>query len=178
MKQLIIIILLLILVSCNSTFKVVEHPTDYSTVLKKRRVTAVLFKENASCFFCLQDKNRFTPTIAEIEKAEKILKEKLYEANKSRINQSGKCPTIHKNLKSYRRQYFGYFDNNGHKIIYVTFNWDRYSILDRIRGYSKNENENWKSERQIVMDGCSNHWEIKINLDKEQLFELGINGIA
>lgn len=164
--------------SCKSTYKIIEKPTDYSTVIKKGRVTGVLFKENGTCFLCLQDKKRFTPTIEEIEKAELILKKNLKCINQTRVNQVDNCPIIHKKLKSYRRQYFGYIDNNGDKIIYITFNWDRYTLRDRLRGYSRDENENWKIEKEMVLDGCSYHWEIKINLNKEELFELGINGIA
>lgn len=164
--------------SCKSTFEIVENPTDYSTIIKKGRVTAVIFKENATCFLCLQDKNRFTPTIEEIEKAEFILKNKLKTHNQTRLNQVSDCPIIHKNLKSYRRQYFGYIDNNGNKIIYLTFNWDRYTLFDRLRGYHKNESENWKKEIEMDLGGCSYHWEIKINLDTEEIFELEINGIG
>lgn len=94
------------------------------------------------------------------------------------MNQVGNCPIIHKNLKSYRRQYFGYIDGSGNKIIYATFNWDRYSLLDRLRGTYKDESENWKKEREMVLDGCSFHWEIKINLDTKELFDLGVNGLA
>ena len=178
MRQLTIILTFLFLVSCKSTFKIVENPTDYSTVIKKGRVTGVVFQENATCFLCLQDKKRFTPTIEEIEKAEVILKNNLKTINQTRVNQVNKCPIIHKNLNSYRRQYFGYIDNNGNKIIYATFNWDRYTLLDRLRVYYKYESDNWKKEREVVLDGCSYHWEVKINLATKELFELGINGIA
>src|SRR5690606_25875838 len=74
--------------------------------------------------------------------------------------------------------YFGYIDSSGKKIIYITFNWDRYSIFDRLRGYYKDESENWKKEKEMILDGCSYHWEIKINLDTEEVFELGVNGVA
>ena len=156
----------------------IEQPTDYSTVIEKGRVTGVVFKENGNCFLCLQDKERFTPTIDDIEKAERILKKNLKAVNESRMNQFDNCPVIHKNLKSYRRQYFGYIDDNGNKIIYATFNWDRYSLFDRLRGYYRDESENWKKDKEMVLDGCSYHWEIKINLDNEKLFDLGINGVA
>ncbi|WP_308993998.1 hypothetical protein QLS71_015275 [Mariniflexile litorale] len=178
MKQLTIISILFFLVSCSSTFKIVEQPTDYSSVIKKGHITGVIFKENGNCFLCLQDKERFTPTIAEIEKAEQILKKKLKTVNSQRMNQIDNCPIIHKKLKSYRRQYFGYIEDNGNKIIYTTFNWNRYSLFDRLRGYYKDESEDWKKEKEMVLDGCSYHWEIKINLETEELFELGVNGIA
>jgi hypothetical protein len=178
MKQFTIISILFFLVSCSSTFKIVEQPTEYSTVIEKGRITGVIFKENGACFLCLQDKKRFTPTIDDIQKTERILEQNLKEANKSRMNQVDNCPVIHKKLKSYRRQYFGYIDSSGKKIIYITFNWDRYSIFDRLRGYYKDESENWKKEKEMILDGCSYHWEIKINLDTEEVFELGVNGVA
>ncbi|MBG25668.1 MULTISPECIES: hypothetical protein [Flavobacteriaceae] len=178
MKQFTIISILIFLVSCSSTFKIVEQPTEYSTVIEKGRITGVIFKENGACFLCLQDKERFTPTIDDIQKTERILEQNLKEANKSRTNQVDNCPVIHKKLKSYRRQYFGYIDSSGKKIIYITFNWNRYSIFDRLRGYYKDESENWKKEKEMVLDGCSYHWEIKINLDTEEVFELGVNGVA
>ena len=178
MRQLTTLFILFIIVSCKSTFKIVEQPTEYSTVIEKGRITGVIFKENSNCFLCLQARERFTPTIDEIEKAEQILKQKLEKVNSQKINQVDNCPIIHKNLKSYRRQYFGYVDSSGDKIIYVTFNWDRYTLLNRIRGYPKDENENWKKEKELVLDGCSYHWEIKINLNTEELFDLKVNGIA
>ena len=177
MKQFTIISILFFLVSCKSSFKIVEQPTRYSTVIKKGRVTGVIFKGNGDSFLRIEDKERFTPTIAEIEKAEQILKMKLETVNEQRMNQVDNCPIIHKKLKSYRRQYFGYIEDNGNKIIYTTFNWDRYTASDRLLGYY-DESENWKQEKEIVMDGCSYHWEIKINLDTEELFDLGVNGLA
>ncbi|MFC0878936.1 hypothetical protein ACE01N_20245 [Saccharicrinis sp. FJH2] len=178
MKQFTIILILLFLMSCRSTFELIEQPTDYSTVIEKGRVKGVIFKENATCFMCLIDKQRFTPTINDIEKAEQILKKNLKTINKQRINQVDNCPIIHKKLKSYRRQYFGYIDSVGNKIIYASFNWDRYTLLDRLRGYYKDEHENWKKEREMFLDGCSYHWEIKINLNTGELFNLSVNGIA
>jgi hypothetical protein len=178
MKLSTVILILLVLVSCQSTYRVVEQPTDYSTVVEKGRRTGVIFAENGDCFMCLQDKVRFTPTIEDIEKSEEILKENLKVMNQSRMNQVGNCPIIHENLKFYRRQYFGYLDSGGNRVIYVTFNWDRYTLRDRLRGYYRSESDNWKREKEIVMDGCSYHWEVKINLDTEKLFELGVNGSA
>ncbi|CAM4356552.1 hypothetical protein [Gillisia limnaea] len=178
MRKIIIILILFLLVSCKPTFETVEKPTDYSTVIEKGRVTGVIFSENGICFLCLGDKERFTPTIDDIEKAENILKRNLQTINNQLINQVHNCPIIHKNLNSYRRQYFGYIGSDGSKIIYATFNWDRYTLMDRIKGYHKDESDNWKKEKEMVLDGCSYHWEIKINLDVEELFELDINGLG
>lgn len=179
MKQVTITLsILLTLLSCKSTFEIVEKPTDYSIVIEKGRVRGVVFSKDGSCFLCLQDKERFTPTIDQIEKAEAILKQNLEQANSQLINQVDNCPIIHNNLKNYRRQYFGYIDSEGNKVIYATFNWERFTLLDRIRGNSKDDSAQWKIKKEMVLDGCSHHWEIKINLDTEELFDLGVNGLA
>jgi len=178
MKKLIIISILFLLVSCKPTFEVIENPTEYSTVIEKGRVTGVIFSEDGLCFLCLENEERFTPTVDDIEKAEDILKQKLETINSQRINQFDNCPVIHKNLKFYRRQYFGYINSDGNRIIYTTFNWDRYTIKNRIKGHYKDESDKWKREKEMVLDGCSYHWEIKINLDTEELFELDVNGLG
>lgn len=56
-------------------------------------------------------------------------------------NQGDDCPIIHKNLKNYRSQYYGYLDNIGHKIL--------------LKGYHTDDSESWKKNRVIVLDGCS-----------------------
>ena len=53
--------------------------------------------------------NRFTPTYEQIIIAEKALQEQLEKVNFQLINQND-SPLIHKNLKRYCRQYFGYID--------------------------------------------------------------------
>ena len=179
MKQrLFFILVVLIFMSCKTSFKVVENPTNYSTVIKKGNLIGVIFSSNSTCFLCDSYKNRFTPTLEEIEKAENIITEKIKELNNPIINQGNDCPIIHKNLNHYRRQYFGYVDVNGDKIIETLFSWNCFSILDKVRGCSKSEIEDWKQEKNTVLDGCSHHWEVSINLNKEVLFGLTINGIG
>jgi len=173
-----LVLLLLFCIACKTGYQVVETPTDYTTVVKKGRTTGVIFTKDADCFLCFQDKNRFTPSLADLEEAERILKDNIKSANELGINQVDNCPVIHKNLRYYRRQYFSYVDDDGDRIIYATFNWDRYTLLDRLRGIYRNEQNKWKQEREMVLDGCSYHWEIKINLDRCELFDFDVNGVA
>ena len=177
-KVVLISFLILVCFSCKSSFEVTERPTDYSTVIKNKHFEGVIFSENADCFLCLLDKKRFSPTLQDISKAEEILKQKLKAENTPLINQGGRCPFIHKNLKNYRRQYFGYFNEEGDKVIYTTLNWDKYTLWDWIRGYSRDNSEDWKKQKEMILDGCSHHWEININLSDEELFGLNINGGA
>jgi hypothetical protein len=106
---------------------------------------------------CLQNTKRFSPNLTEIKIAEKILYKNIRKINYRKINQGSGCPLIHSNLNKYRRQYFGYYNDENEKIIYITFNKNRLSLIEKIKGFQKDESENWKKERETVFDGCSNH---------------------
>ena len=111
-------------------------------------------------------KERYTPSEEDIRKAESIIKEKLKDANKQRINQTDNCPVIHKNLKKYMRQYVGFLNNDGQKIIWVNMIWKDKGIKDLGK------------EIITVLDGCSYYWNVKINLSEESLYDLDINGLG
>ena len=42
----------------------------------------------------------------------------------------------------------------------------------------KDYSDLWLMERIMVFDGGGYYWNVKFNLDKNELFELGINGYA
>jgi len=109
---------------------------------------------------------RFTPTRKEIDKAEFILLTDLKKLNKDLINQSSNT-IIHKNLTKYKRQYFGYIDKKGDRILLINCFWSR-----------DNDDYNWLQSRVVIFDGGSYYWNVKLNLTKEKLFDLDINGEA
>lgn len=176
MKKTLILIFCIQLFSCNSIFKVIEKPTDYSVIIKRRQIIGANFSEKGNCFMCLQNIKRFSPSLDEIKIAENILRKNLKKINKKKINQGDGCLVIHNNLNKYRRQYFGYYNEKNEKIIYATFNKNKLTLIEKIKGFQIDDSENWKKEKETVLDGCSNYWEIKINLTDKRLFELGING--
>ena len=109
---------------------------------------------------------RFTPTKEEIFEAEKALKSKLKEANRNLENQYN-SPIIHRNLKKYKRQYFGYINGNGEKVLYINSLW------------KKNEEETkWLQQIIMVSDGGSYYWNIEYNLNTDELINLSVNGSA
>lgn len=109
---------------------------------------------------------RFTPTKEDIQQAEKALKTNLKFINKNLVNQSS-SPIIHKNLKKYKRQYFGCYDEQGRKYLLINAFWS-----DRI------EEKGWLNGMVIVMDGGSYYWQIKYYLENEELKDLSVNGYA
>lgn len=108
---------------------------------------------------------RFTPTKQDIDKAEVALNRDLKTLNRQNLNQTS-TPVIHKKLRKYKRQYFGYIDKNGERILLINCFWD------------KESERNWINNRVVVLDGGSYYWNVKYNIDKDKLFDLQINGYA
>lgn len=116
----------------------------------------------------LLKKNRITPSKDEVNLAEYALATKLENLNFMRENQSD-SPVIHKDLDKYCRQYFGYTDENGDRILLINCFW------------KTNNKEDYKSflyTRVFVMDGGSFYWNVKYNVTKNKLFDLQVNGYA
>lgn len=130
---------------------------------KTKQFEVAIFPE--SSYEIMQGK-RFTPTKEEIFEAEKALKSKLKEANRNLENQYN-SPIIHRNLKKYKRQYFGYIKGNGEKVLYINSLW------------KKNEEETkWLQQIIMVSDGGSYYWNIEYNLNTDELINLSVNGSA
>jgi len=110
---------------------------------------------------------RFTPTRADIDRAERALKIELKNLNTNLQNQSS-TPIIHRKLRKYKRQYFGYIDKHGDQILLINCFWSN----------DKGEHDRWLRKMIMVYDGGSYYWNIKFNLDKNELFELRVNGYA
>ena len=176
---------LLILNSC-ATYKTeiitgrIEKITYQNTYIKTRKYEGVIFSKDYNIWGVPNSDNTFTPTIAEIDFAEMILRKGIKETNKYRLNQVGDCPVIDRKLHKYKRQYFGVVDSTGNKIIIINCFWDRkgfYGFWDKYI-LKEPEDNKWKTEKEMVLDGCSYHWTIKVNLRNKELFDLEVNGIG
>jgi hypothetical protein len=111
--------------------------------------------------FPIGSSDRFTPTPADVDKAEMTLKTKL--AALTRDN-----PTIYKNLKHYRRQYLGYKNKDGQRIL----------IINCMRTNDEDVNKNWLNKYIMTLDGGSNYWNVNFNLETNAFFDLNVNGDA
>lgn len=125
----------------------------------------IFTKDYKNDFLPFGDAPRFTPTIEEINLAEMLVNDQLENLNLNQENQGGSCPIIHTELRKYDRQYVGYLDQSGQRIIWINFFWSR-----RVAA------TNLKEEVIIVFDGCSYYWNVKVSIDKKLLFELNVNG--
>lgn len=106
----------------------------------------------------------FIPSHKDVEKAEELLSLKLNELNQG-ISSDKFCPDIERNLRKYTRQYIGYTNLSGDKIILINMLWRK--------GLDTN---GLKSEYVLVLDGCSHYWRVKVNLNTENVYDLDING--
>jgi hypothetical protein len=108
--------------------------------------------------------SRAVLTCDEIKMAEGILKSNLATLNADRINKTKGCPDISKKICKYRRQYFGFINSKGEKIIWINMFWN------------KEFNDRSKYELISVNDGCSYYWNIEVNITTNTISNLQING--
>ena len=107
----------------------------------------------------------YTPTTAEVDSMEMALYKYLrrirrkLKSNPSQIN-------VYKNFKDYRRQYFGFKNDAGEKLLFInSFNPNASSFTF-----------DWLNTQVIVFDGGSTYWSVHYNYTKKGFYNLSING--
>lgn len=180
-KSLIFIVALTILVSCRTSIETFQTSDTTKIGVKATAFRGTIFTTTYQTDKLLIDNAdstiRFTPTREEIILAESILQDKISEANRQHVNQFGKRQYIDRNMNKYFRQYVGFIDNNGDRNIHINFHWDRFTLLDRIKGYW-DDRLDYTSDYSIVFDGGSRYWSINVNLTSKTLHGLSVNGVA
>lgn len=124
-------------------------------------------------YYSFDNLKRFTPSFSEISELEILLSRHIKKINSNRLNQ-GNQSLIHRNLKKYKRQYIGYFDEKGERVIYVKFLWKGYQYFDD----NGKEIEIWKTQWLEIFDGGSSYWQIKYNPDLKIFSDLAVNGVS
>jgi hypothetical protein len=158
-----IILILSSTISCAQT-------TIASGYFGGRQFKGYIFpKEYVSSLVHFDDaKQRYTPTEEDVSKAELLIKDQLPSMNGASVKRGKTCPMIHKTLSRYNRQYMGYIDEKGKKVVWVNF------IIAR----DKPQTGKLGEHIIVVLDGCSNYWNIKVNLDEGKVYDLRVNGSA
>ncbi|MGE5383670.1 MAG: hypothetical protein ACM3PX_09610 [Omnitrophica WOR_2 bacterium] len=139
---------------------------DYPRMITGKGFKGYIFDKEHFVLISIENQSeRYTPCNDDILLAEEILNEKIEIVNNPQLNQGDHCPIIHKNLKKYIRQYVGFINKNGEKVIWINFLWNDKGMQDEVSKDIIN-----------VLDGCSYYWQIEINLTKKELYNLCING--
>ncbi|MCL6220839.1 hypothetical protein [Zunongwangia pacifica] len=123
-----------------------------------------IFLESTKSHMLDSSFERFTPTKEDVASLESKLKKRIKGINKNEPNQGNGCPIIHRKLNKYNRQYLGYINENGHKVIWVNFIW------------KKSCPQNWSKEIVTILDGCSHYWNIDFDVEKDSFSEIKVNG--
>jgi len=110
------------------------------------------------------DYGRWLPGLRDIDEAEALLFSNLAESRFRDPYIKSCLPLIRENLRVYKRQYFGLLDKSGNRIVWI-------NLFLR-------EADNWQQELVMVDDGGYGYFNVKINLETKEVFELAINGEA
>ena len=141
------------------------HAQKEAMFCKGKRYKGYVFDTSYLVFKSIkEEQSRAVLSCDEIKIAEDILKNNLAALNANKINQAEGCPNISKKLCKYRRQYFGFINSKGEKVIWINMFWN------------KELNEKSKYELITVNDGCSYYWNIEVNITTSTLSNLQING--
>lgn len=110
--------------------------------------------------------SKFTPSVSDIIELESKLDKGLQKIKK-RQGWTEEVELIRKKLNSYTRQYEGFIDKRGRKIIYVNFITEDGMFT-----------EDWLTKWVSVFDGGNEFWVIYYNVDSGKFFDLSINGYS
>lgn len=165
MKKLLLIPFMLFVVDVSAQRVIqTEKASDHSTYIKGAGFEGVVFINSYS-----PDEleklpgTRFTPTNDEVIFVEKLLRKNLDTCD----NSDKQSVHVRRYLKKYIRQYFGYINDKGEKVIYIN---------GFVRDLEPIRDNSWQKEIVIIMDGGNANWRIKINLNTKSLFDFNVNG--
>jgi hypothetical protein len=163
-KELFFLIVVLF-TSCKTSPFVEIKENENAYLTRNKNSIGEVFKENFESNVIENSLKRFTPTIEEVNQTEYILKLDFKKPNKSNEGRF-----ISRNLKNYKRQYLGFVNADGDKMIHVSFYLDKNS--------KKQDNRFWKEEYKIILDGGVSYWIAIINLKTNKLEVVAINGVS
>lgn len=156
----------------------IEKVTDHSSLVKGDNFEGIIFdksyiqnpKDTAELII-----KKFTPTDEDI-----ILVEKVLTTKNNDNNNKGDIKYIFNNLRKYRRQYMGYYNGKGEKIIYVNCfpveeDWANEKIKVTL---SKTKIPKWYDHLFYVFDGGRSFWQAHVSLTKKSIIDISINGVA
>lgn len=139
--------------------------SDSSFYIKRKTYQGVLMSDSSAVYSLPKNCERFIPDIKDIE----LIEQSLYHSidNISRNEQHQQFyykDKISNHLIEYNRQYYGYINSDGQKVIFIN--------LFKLPIGKHTDDE------LIVMDGCDSFFQIRFNIDTQQFFGLLVNGCA
>ncbi|WP_288884065.1 hypothetical protein [Pedobacter panaciterrae] len=172
MRTLSFLILLLVITGCDFKNKSADTHTiapiegSKNQYITTKEYTGVIFAPDTSAN-ADEGSVQFMPTAEDIENAERIFKMCL---KTSKIDKDGVIvdSTRIQAPSGYFRQYLGYKDKNGEKVI----------LLNCFIKSAVSKDETWKKEIIAFKDGGNNYFSVHINLATNDCFNFFVNGGA
>jgi hypothetical protein len=126
-----------------------------------------IFSEHNNALVGIEDQvSKFTPDLATV----KIFEDKLCESMETLLHDVSEpnagCPNIQRKLKKYVRQYFGFVNSEGRRILYVNFLWYK-----NARVFIKQID----NEYIQVSDGCTFYWNVKYDIENNRFYDFRVN---
>jgi hypothetical protein len=122
------------------------------------------FHESWDVDFTIENQDgRYTPTEEDIAEAERLIQKRIAYVNRYHINQEGLCPVIDEHMRRYERQYVGFTDITGCRIVWANFVWD------------ENAAERLTQDIVLTEGGCGHYWHVKVNLTTGKVYGLEVN---
>lgn len=133
--------------------------------VKGKGFKGYIFDADAEVHVYFKEKpGRFTPTKDDIILCEKLVKEYVNFLITEETQGKKLFQAIQKDLKRYVRQYVGFINEKGEKVIWINMLYWRSSFLEDV------------NRRVIhVSDGGTSYWNVKINLQNKEAYELAIS---
>lgn len=164
-KKEFIFLVFIFFTSCKTSHFLEIKSNENAYLIRTDKSIGEVFKESFETNEIDKSLKRFTPTIEKINKAENILKLDFKKSNKSKDGRF-----ISRKLNDYKRQYLGFINSNGDKMLYISFYLDK---------NSKNQNDQlWKENYKMILDGGTSYWIAIINLKTNKVEKIAINGVA
>lgn len=115
------------------------------------------------------EKERYTPTLEDIKRAEAILADSIdFISKKEQPYRYSLKPRINrKSLKKYKRQYVGFLDRKGNIVIWINLIRDKNITEECLR-----------SDIIRILDGGAYYWNIYINLGTKEVSYMYVNGAS
>ena len=175
-----IFLILISISSCNGTKKNTSEIKSTENTQTEFRLTEsdfAILSFNAEWHWIFKNVKPTELTQSELIEIEEILKTVILENNKEQkielIEHNKKYPEYQQTetgyeleLDGYKRQYVPVINEKGEKEVWINFFCDGFGA------------DNWKTEIVQVEDGGNCYYNIKINLETKEHYELGINGNA
>jgi hypothetical protein len=155
-------IILLLLYCCQP----VLAQSDKGEYVKTDKIKGYIFPGTQAVdkYIYEEATSRFTPTRQEVMKAEALINQELKGVSDSAAFKDADIGFIYKNLNGYIRQYVGFINASGAKVIWVNF-------MRTGRGWEE------KLDKYVieVSDGGAGYWNVKVNLPENSVIQLRIN---